>query len=224
MNPFIAQYVPVADLIAQTFGPDCEVVLHDLTTPQKSVVYTVNSQVTGRQLGQSFDRLVPQVMLSRELENDVVSNYYFRTAQGKLIRSSTALLRNAAGEAVGAICVNLDTTPVTRGLEWLQRLLPGREETAPAPEGPAAGPAHVGDMVTELIDQIIGERDISRLHREEKLELIRLMDRRGVFLMKGAVDQVGARMGISRVTVYSYMDEARRPGPDGCADGKPQKL
>ena len=60
MNPFIAQFVPVADLIAQTFGPDCEVVLHDLSTPQKSVVYTVNNQVTGRQLGQSFDRLCPR--------------------------------------------------------------------------------------------------------------------------------------------------------------------
>ena len=211
MNPFIAQFIPVADLIAQTFGPDCEVVLHDLSTPRKSVVYTVNNQVTGRQLGQSFDRLVPQVMLSRELENDVVANYYFRTAQGKLIRSSTALLRDGTGEAVGAICVNLDTTPVARGLEWLQGLLPGREEAAPAREEapPAAGPAHVGDMVTELIDQIIGEKDISRLHREEKLELIRVMDRRGVFLIKGAVDQVGARMGISRVTVYSYIDEAR---------------
>ena len=198
MNPFIAQFVPVADLIAQTFGPDCEVVLHDLSTPQKSVVYTVNNQVTGRQLGQSFDRLVPQVMVSRELENDVVSNYYFRTAQGKLIRSSTALLRDGSGGVVGAICVNLDTTPVTRQLEWLQGFLPGREEPGPAMEGTASGgPAHVGDMV------------ISRLHREEKLELIRVMDRRGIFLMKGAVDQVGARMGISRVTVYSYIDEAR---------------
>ncbi len=210
MNPFIAQYIPVADLIAQTFGPDCEVVLHDLTTPQKSVVYTVNNHVTGRRLGQSFDRLVPQVMLSRELENDVVANYYFRTAQGKLIRSSTALLRDGTGEAAGAICVNLDTTAVTRGLEWLQGMLPGREEAAPArEEPPAAGPAHVGDMVTEVIDQIIGGKDISRLHREEKLELIRVMDQRGVFLMKGAVERVGARMGISRVTVYSYIDEAR---------------
>lgn len=211
MNPWIAQYIPVADLIAQTFGPDCEVVLHDLSTPQRSVVYTVNNQVTGRQLGQSFDRLVPQVMLSRELENDVVSNYYFRTAQGKLIKSSTALLRDAAGEVVGAICINLDTTPITRQLEWLQGLLPGREEPAlPATEGAAReGPAHVGDIVAELIDQILGDKDVSRLHREEKLEMIRVMDQRGIFLMKGAVDQVGARMGISRVTVYSYIDEAR---------------
>jgi len=210
MNPIIAQFVPVVDLIAQTFGPDCEVVLHDLSTPQKSVVYTVNNQVTGRQVGQSFDNLVPQVMLTRKLKDDIVANYYFRTAQGKLIKSSTVLLRDTAGEVVGAICINIDTTPVTRQLDWLQGLLPGREEPVPAGEAaPAGGMAHVSDIVTELIDQIIGDKDVSRLRREERLELIRFMDQRGIFLMKGAVDQVGARMGISRVTVYSYIDEAR---------------
>ncbi len=209
MNPVIARYIPVADLIAQTFGPDCEVVLHDLSEPQRSVVYTVNNHVTGRQVGQSFDHLVPQVMLSPGLEGDVVSNYYFRPSQGKLVKSSTALLRDTGGEVVGAICVNLDTTPFTRQLEWLQAFLPGREEGAAIEGAVSGGPAHVGDMVTELIDQIIGDKDISRLHREEKLELIQVMDRRGIFLMKGAVDQVGARMGISRVTVYSYIDEAR---------------
>ena len=64
-------------------------------------------------------------------------------------------------------------------------------------------------MVTDLIDKIIGDKDVSRLRREEKLELIRFMDQKGIFLMKGAVDQVWTRMGISRVTVYSYIDEVR---------------
>lgn len=50
---------------------------------------------------------------------------------------------------------------------------------------------------------------MARLRREEKLELIRFMDQRGIFLLKGAVDHVGSRMGISRVTVYSYIDEVR---------------
>ena len=209
MNPVIARYIPVADLIAQTFGPDCEVVLHDLSEPQRSVVYTVNNHVTGRQVGQSFDHLVPQVMLSPGLEGDVVSNYYFRTSQGKLVKSSTALLRDTGGEVVGAICVNLDTTPFTRQLEWLQAFLPGREEGAAVSPAGTGEIAHMGEVVTQLIGQIIGDRDISRLRREEKLELIRFMDEKGIFLMKGAVDQVGARMGVSRVTVYSYIDECR---------------
>ena len=29
-------YIPVAELLAATFGPDCEVVLHDLAAPERS--------------------------------------------------------------------------------------------------------------------------------------------------------------------------------------------
>ena len=55
IKPILAQYIPLAHMIAQTIGDDCEVVLHDLENPQQSVVYIVNNRVTGRQVGQSFD-------------------------------------------------------------------------------------------------------------------------------------------------------------------------
>ena len=111
--------------MAKFLGEDTEVVLHDLENPRQSVVYTANNTVTGRQVGQSFDRLVPQVILSDDLDNDMVTNYYFRTAEGKLVKSSTVLLRDFEGKVVGAMCINLDTTPITRQVEWLQALLPG---------------------------------------------------------------------------------------------------
>ena len=85
IKPILAQYIPLAHMIAQTIGDDCEVVLHDLENPQQSVVYIVNNRVTGRQVGQSFDHLVPQVILSKKLDHDIVTNYYFHTADGRLI-------------------------------------------------------------------------------------------------------------------------------------------
>ena len=210
IKPILAQYIPIAQVIAKTFGDGCEVVLHDLENPRQSVVYTANNTVTGRQVGQSFDRLVPQVILSDDLDNDMVTNYYFRTAEGKLVKSSTVLLRDFDGKVVGAMCINLDTTPITRQVEWLQALLPGIGEESPSgQEGAADEVSHVSQVVTDLIDKIIGDKDVSRLRREEKLELIRCMDQKGICLMKGAVDQVGSRMGSSRVTVYSYIDEVR---------------
>ena len=210
IKPVLAQYIPIAQVIAKTFGDGCEVVLHDLENPRQPVVYTANNTVTGRQVGQSFDRLVPQVILSDDLDNDMVTNYYFRTAEGKLVKSSTVLLRDFDGKVVAAMCINLDTTPITRQVEWLQALLPGIGDESPSgQEGSADEVSHVSQVVTDLIDKIIGDKDVSRLRREEKLELIRFMDQKGIFLMKGAVDQVGSRMGISRVTVYSYIDEVR---------------
>lgn len=209
IKPILAQYIPLAHMIAQTIGDDCEVVLHDLENPQQSVVYIVNNRVTGRQVGQSFDHLVPQVILSKKLDHDIVTNYYFHTADGRLIKSSTALLKDFGGKVVGVLCINIDTTKISQQIEWLQSLMPGSEENAAPAEVSQEELTHVSEIVTDLIDKIIGNKDMARLRREEKLELIRFMDQRGIFLLKGAVDQVGSRMGISRVTVYSYIDEVR---------------
>ena len=209
IKPILAQYIPLAHMIAQTIGDDCEVVLHDLENPQQSVVYIVNNRVTGRQVGQSFDHLVPQVILSKKVDHDIVTSYYFHTADGRLIKSSTALLKDFGGKVVGALCINIDTTKISQQIEWLQSLMPGSEENAAPAEVSQEELTHVSEIVTDLIDKIIGNKDMARLRREEKLELIRFMDQRGIFLLKGAVDQVGSRMGISRVTVYSYIDEVR---------------
>ena len=70
MNPLLKNYFPVADIIAGTFGPGCEVAVHDLEQPDRSVVYVAGS-VTGRKAGQSFDHLVKNVLHVRsEWQND----------------------------------------------------------------------------------------------------------------------------------------------------------
>ena len=63
----LRSYIPLAQMLVQTLGPDCEVVLHDLDNPAHSVVYVENPSVTGRKVGESFDQLVKQVILSDEL-------------------------------------------------------------------------------------------------------------------------------------------------------------
>src|SRR5690606_40856867 len=101
MNHILQQYVPIAEMIAKTFGKDCEVVLHDLTVPQNSVVYTIHNHVTGRQVGQSFDHLITNVLLSQNFTNDYSANYYFHTDDGRLIKSSTLLIRNQEKKVIG---------------------------------------------------------------------------------------------------------------------------
>ena len=202
-------YVPMADMLVQTCGPACEVVLHDLTTPQRSVVYVANGGVTGRQVGQSFDQLVRQVIFSSNLKDDYVANYYFTAENGKRIRSSTLLIRGQSGELEGALCINLDLEPVYRQMEMLGAFLPGAFPAAePVSESEPEG--HVAQMVTALIDNIVGDVPVETLTREERVDKVRFMEAKGIFLMKGSVEQVAQKLGINKVTVYSYLDEIRK--------------
>src|SRR5438309_1235436 len=102
------KYISIADAIAQTFGKNCEVVLHDLTNPQSSVIYVVNGHVTGRKVGQSFHHLITRVLLSNKFQNDFVANYKTETADKRTIKSTTALIRNSMDEVIGALCINYD--------------------------------------------------------------------------------------------------------------------
>lgn len=111
MKDSLRPYVPMADMLAETFGADCEVVLHDLDDPEHSVVYVANGSVTGRQVGESFDQLVRQVILAKNLKESFVSNYYFTAKNGKRIRSSTLLIKSPDGGLEGALCINLGYRP-----------------------------------------------------------------------------------------------------------------
>ena len=201
-------YIPVAELLAATFGPDCEVVLHDLAAPERSVVYVANPSVTGRKIGDSFDQLVRQVILSDHLGENFVANYYFTAPNGKRIRSSTVLIQGADGRLEGAMCINLDTTRLTRQIEYLQSFLPAPDDAAPD-EQPPREPENVAVMIENLMDKILAGTDAHAMTREDRLEKIRFMDAKGIFLMKGSVDRAAEKLGVNRVTIYSYLDEVR---------------
>ena len=200
-------YIPVAELLAATFGPDCEVVLHDLAAPERSVVYVANPSVTGRKIGDSFDQLVRQVILSRELREDYVANYYFTAKNGKRIRSSSLLIRGADGKLEGALCINLDTTRVQAQLDFLQSLLP-QPPAGMVPEAPAE-PEHISVMIENLMDGIVGSAESAALTREQRIEKVRFMEEKGLFLMKGSIEKAAEKLGVNKVTIYSYLDEVR---------------
>lgn len=207
MNEILKPYVPIARMLVQTFGEDCEVVLHDLEDPAHSVVYVENNTVTGRTVGQSFDQLVRQVILSGDLQENYMANYYFTAPNGKYIRSSTLLIRDADEKLAGAMCINLDTTKIQAQIAYLQSFLP--RSAPPKPASDDMPEPHISVMIESLMDRILADCDITRLSREQRIEKVRFMEQKGIFLMKGSVEKVAEKLAINKVTVYSYLDEVR---------------
>ena len=208
LNNTLKAYIPVANMIAQTFGKNCEVAIHDLTQPESSVVYVANGTVTGRREGQSFNHLIPQVLLSKKFKDDCTVNYTFETETGKKVKSSSALIRNLDGEVVGMLCVNCDLTTSYLLQDALNDFLPLSASEAAAAEEEQQEQG-VLSIVDELINNIIGTKAVGSLKRKDNLEMIRFMDEKGIFLVKGAIDKVAEAMGVSKVTIYSYLDDVR---------------
>ena len=209
MKDVLKPYVAVAQILVQTFGADCEVVLHDLDDPAHSVVYVENNTVTGRTVGQSFEQLVRQVILSDELRENYVANYYFTAPNGKRIRSSTLLIKDADGALSGAMCINLDTTRLQTQIAYLQSFLPQSAPTGKKAPEAALPEEHISVMIENLMDNILAGGNIQQLSREERIEKVRFMEQKGLFLMKGSVEKAAEKLGVNKVTIYSYLDEVR---------------
>lgn len=202
-------YVAIANFIGSSFGRNCEVVLHDLAIPQRSVVYVVNGHVTGRKVGQAFDHLLSIVLSSKDFKDDYLCNYETKAKDGRKIKASTVIIRDEKNHVIGALCINYDISEVESMHSILCDFL-----AAPAPasqnQHQPVNYESVSETTNQLIKRIIGNADVKNLKRSGKVSLIQFMEEKGVFLIKGSVDMVAELMQISKVTVYSYLDEVKK--------------
>ena len=177
MHPILKAFIPTANLIQKSSPFACEVVLHDLSNPQRSVVY-VAGDVTGRKVGQSFDHLVSEVLNSKNFKDDYVANYFF-TKDEKLVKSSTAFIRDEHGEIIGAICVNVDASVAKSLFEVAGNFLKTSENEPKSEQND-----DVMQIVLNLIDKIIAKNEGKKLKKEQKLELVGFMNEKGIFNIK----------------------------------------
>jgi predicted transcriptional regulator YheO len=205
----LESFIPLAKSTAKMFGRNCEVVIHDLTNPQASVMFTENNHVTGRKIGQSFDHLVKTVLRSEDFNEDYLAGYTFVTEDKRTIRSSTSLIRDSKQNVIGAFCINFDVEALNQMQQFMNTFLSTQVEVHESVEKADAAIENVEEIVDQLIQQIIQNSVHPVMKRHEKIELIRFMDEKGIFLMRGSVEKVASLLGISKVTVYSYLDEIK---------------
>ncbi|MER6787632.1 PAS domain-containing protein [Streptomyces sp. NPDC000658] len=212
--------IPLVDGIAATFGPVCEVVLHDYRRPERSVA-AVAGAVTGRTVGGAMSEIGMRVLARGDDAVDEL-NYVTRTGAGKLVKSSTMVLRDSAGAVFGALCVNVDVTEVDR-VQGLLAALAGSAEVRADPPVTAFGD-DIDSVVDALLDAHLARQDQTwaGLDGPSRLALFRGLDERGVFAVRRAVEQIAARLGISRASAYTYLSRSRAARDADGSGGTPE--
>jgi hypothetical protein len=66
------------------------------------------------------------------------------------------------------------------------------------------------ERLIEGVERELGNR-LPLLGRADKQRAIRLLDERGAFTLRRAVEDVADAMGVSRITVYNYLNALHRP-------------
>jgi predicted transcriptional regulator YheO len=173
--------------LARALGPDHEVVLHDLRLIPNSII-AIGGTLTGRAVGGPTTDLL--LRLVRQGRSDDVLRYRTRSADGRILRSSTLFIRDPDGRPVGCLCMNTDIT------DWLnaKALVDGVTKVSPL-ESSEDDAAAVGgeDGAAPLGDD--GEARRSDLDQAKELEggehFAPSVDELAVSLVRQAIENVG---------------------------------
>ena len=199
----------MAKAIARQFGPNCEVVVHDLQSndPENSIVAIENGHVSGRKVNDGPSHVVLEALQTdtRKLEDHLA--YLTKTEDGKLLKSSTIYLRDDEGKAIGIFSINYDITLLMAMENTLQDFTQ-TEEPSREPENITR---NVSTLLEELLEQsvrIVG-KPVALMNKEDKVKAIRFLNDSGAFLITKSGPRVCSYFGISKYTLYSYIDEGK---------------
>ena len=195
--------------IARQFGTYCEVVVHDLTPddPDHSIVAIENGHVTGRRLGDGPSHVVWETLKADPKQIQDRLSYLTRTEDGKILKSSTIFIRDEEDKVIGLFAINYDIT-VMRSLEEQLHLFT-------SPDVPEEEPQKIINNVNDLLEELIKQsvklvgKPAALMNKEEKVKAIRFLNDSGAFLITKSGQRVCNFFGISKYTLYSYIDEAK---------------
>ncbi|GAA0134073.1 PAS domain-containing protein [Paenibacillus sp. YSY-4.3] len=217
----LESYFPIASFIAAIVGPKCEVVVHDISDPERSIIFIENGHISGRKIGDGSTDLVLKILKGEAYrDRQYIVNYKATGSRGQQFRSSTYFIKNTEGTLVGLMCLNIDITHMEVAAEWINHVLQGGSLTLPVPMDMAAEDkpqeseflqGNVDDLLQHIIANALSKLNlpIDRLSSNEKIEIVKELNEQGVFLLKGGVSQVASALSISEPTVYRYLQKLR---------------
>ena len=199
--------VSLAKGISTQFGEKCEVTVHDLKRDldEGTIVAIENGHVTGRKVGDSPSEIVLKALKGKERVEDQLG-YPTRTADGRILKSSSIYIRDEKGALTALLGINYDVTDLYHAAGTLKQLISSQEEEVN--DGAEMIFSDVGDLLDRLIEQsceFIG-KPVSMMSKEDKVRAIHYLDKKGAFLIKKAGDKVSEFYDISKYTLYNYLD------------------
>lgn len=203
-------YTGLVPFLSSVLGAGCEIVIHDISKPEHSII-AIGNGVSGRTVGD------PMTDLAREMQSqyaqgsgaESVLDYKGRTKSGDFL-SSTYFIRNE-GRLIGLMCVNKELACAQELEHALHSLLERFNLTAPPADAPSEDlSSPFADVVHARIADIIGRESISPAHmtRQERVQVVHRMEKDGVLMMKGAVAEAARQLSVSVPTIYRYLNQS----------------
>lgn len=203
-------FTQLAKGLARQFGDHCEIVLHDLTKEDidSSIVVIENGHITNRKIGDGPSHVVLEALHEDpSLVKDRLG-YLTKTSDGRILKSTTLFIRDNDKKVIGIFAINYDITELMM-FDTAVRSLISCDTKEKQPERITH---NVNDLLDDLIEQSVAlvGKPVALMTKDDKVAAIRFLNDSGAFLITKSGDKVSKFFGISKYTLYSYIDVNKR--------------
>lgn len=211
-NTELTKLIPIADGIVKLLGKYLEVIIHEFSssTPESSIIH-VAGNVTNRDKRDSETIIIPKNL--RTYPDSVLDLVESKTItkEGRILKSKTIYIRNDRNKIIGCFCIKYDITEQLNYKSYLEQITSSQDSFQNADESQEFSAPDVIEIVDTLIDQVISSMSIpdGSISKEDKMKVVYELDSKKIFLVKGVVDRVASVLGVSRYTIYNYLEQQR---------------
>lgn len=209
-----SQYKILAEFLGKTLGPEYEIVLHDINGDNHSIAYIVNGNISGRsiddpQTDQTFKYIKDQTVS----KNNYIINTKGVEKNNKVVRSSSLFIKDENNKLTGMLCINFNGSKYVNLAKQILKMT-GMDNASIENEHLNSPPTfieNISSSISEATDNAVKLSlensfvPVDRLNQEEKIEIVRDLEGKGVFMLKGAVSEVAEKLGVSEATLYRYI-------------------
>ena len=216
MYKSLEPYAKLVYFLSAALGDNCEIALHDLTSKDQEIVANSNNPISGREVGAKLSNLSLHYLEEKQyLNHDYVMNYKTVGNDGKLMRAATYFIKEEGREMpVGMLCINVNISDLEYLTSTIKKILGIKEEKDI--EFKMDNPVEIlSSPLDEMIDMYIKECLekmgfpsyflAERLNVDEKIKVVKYLQEKGTFKVKGAIVLVAEKLAVSEPTVYRYL-------------------
>ena len=155
-----------------------------------------------------------------ETQNYVL-NFESVSATGKTMCSNSMFIKGRSGELAGLLYINFDASRYEelarrvmdlcggnqrRGVPSGTRLIADGNDPVETPVR-SGYPTSIAGATASIVSQVVADYpvEVDRLTQEEKMEIMDILNRKGVFLLKGSVSYVAQALHSSEASIYRYL-------------------
>ena len=210
-GPILAHYVNMAQVLGNMFAPILETVVHDLRTPDSSIIAIYNGDLTGREVGGEATNLGRR-LLKGDFP-DVLVGYENESPNGQKLKSSSLAIRGEDGELIGVMGLNMNVSYFEQFSSFIEQFISSTktnhvstpEDFKTTPDGVTTPKEDIREAITRYITA--HNWNAHTLSYADKREIVEHLYRNGHFKSRGAVTIIAEELGLTRPSVYNYKND-----------------